>query len=90
MAMCCKSNIGLFDFVVLVVRVNDCRLTHLFKLLSFFQFYWITPAAKTLDHPGAVPRGDQGGPPPVKFLAPLCPSPKKKFKIRPSLAKIFS
>jgi len=27
MAMCCKSNISLFDFVV---------LTHLFKLLSFF------------------------------------------------------
>ena len=41
---------------------------------------------------GAVPRGGQGSHgPQVKFLpTPLCPPPsEKKFKIRPSLAKIF-
>ena len=33
--------------------------------------------------------GSGGGRGPVKFLTPLCPPPKKKSKIRPSLAKIF-
>jgi len=39
--------------------------------------------------PGAVPRG--AGASPVKFLPPPSAPPpqKKKFKIRPSLAKIF-
>ena len=33
--------------------------------------------------------GSRGGGAAVKFLSPLSPPQKKKFKIRPSLAKIF-
>ena len=42
----------------------------------------------TPDNQGRFQGGASGGRPPVKFLAPCAPPPKKKFKIRPSLAKI--
>ena len=33
--------------------------------------------------------GEGGGRGPSEISGPMCPPPKKKFKIRPSLAKIF-